>query len=94
MGSDGPQATRRDGERIVAAQVEWLGKKARELIAEYKAPPLRRALTFTETESLWQETERTLLPKLLTMEELHAGESAPPEGSRWRANWAVRYPPK
>lgn len=92
-GGDAHQASRRLGERMVAHQVEWLGRAARELLAAYREPAGgRRAVTFDETEAIWAETARTLLPQLKSLAQRFNTADQLPPGSRWAANMDARLP--
>jgi creatinine amidohydrolase len=93
-GPDAALADRRVGERIVSSQVAWLGRKARELLAEYR-PPLAPAeptpgnpsgaLTFAQTERLWRSEVEPLLPEFTSMNCSVDGERVAPE-SVWAPN--------
>jgi creatinine amidohydrolase len=94
MGADAAQADRRIGERMVSDEVEWLGRKARELLREFDTRrPAVRLRAFDQVEDLWQ---REVAPRLLSfksMEDFGAGagaEVAPT--SQWHTNWRPRLP--
>ncbi len=95
-GPDAGQAARRTGERIVASQVAWLGRKADELLAAYRAPaqpagptpgnPLG-ALTFGEIEHLWRAEVEPILPEFVSMNRWPGQDPADPASS-WAPNEA------
>jgi hypothetical protein len=92
-GPNAYEATRRDGEKMVAYQVEWLGKKAQSLLESYQEPVGgRKARTFMETEELWAKTLREVFPRLETTKLVWEGREPPPETSRWFANWKFNVP--
>lgn len=93
-GPDAGQASRRIGEAIVASQVAWLGRKAAELLAQYRPPasPASRtpgnplgALTFGETERIWREEVAPPLPQFVSMNARPDQEPVDP-ASAWAAN--------
>jgi creatinine amidohydrolase len=70
MGKDAGQADRRVGERMVADEVEFLGKKAGELLEEYDlAQPAHNFTTFTEVERVWNEVVAPRLGEFQSMQE-------------------------
>jgi hypothetical protein len=80
---------------MVAGIAENLGKKARELLAEYdRLQPERRPLTFDDIEELWETEVRPRFGEFACMKDLHAesGQQAPPPDSRWFPQWKV--PPR
>jgi creatinine amidohydrolase len=89
MGEDAPQANRRTGERMVADEVEWLGKKGRELLAEYdRLQPAHNFTTFETVERVWAEVITPRIPEFKTMQETWdwLGTRTLPEDSPWRKN--------
>ena len=91
MGRDAAQADRRVGERMVADEVEWLGNKGRELLAEYdRLQPAHPFTTFEAVERAWAEVVAPRLPGFLTMQEKweHQSEDLPPD-SPWAQNRKV-----
>jgi creatinine amidohydrolase len=95
MAPNAPETDRRTGERMVAGIAENLGKKARELLAEYdRLQPERRPLTFDDIEELWETEVRPRFGEFACMKDLHAesGQQAPPPDSRWFPQWKV--PPR
>ena len=87
MGKDAFQANRRVGERMVADEVEWLGHKAAELLAEYdRLKPLHNFTTFETVERVWAEVVEPVVPQFKTMQHMQ-GEL--PEDSPWKANSGV-----
>ncbi|HEV8637489.1 MAG TPA: creatininase family protein [Chloroflexota bacterium] len=90
MGPNAGEANRRIGERMVEDEVQWLGQKARELLAAYdREAPTDRLRTFAETEVLWTEVVLPALPTFETMQDRWGDQPPPPEGSVWRTNWPV-----
>jgi len=87
MGKDAFQANRRVGERMVADEVEWLGHKAAELLAEYdRLKPLHNFTTFETVERVWAEVVEPVVPQFKTMQPMQ-GEL--PADSPWKANSGV-----
>jgi len=88
-GPDAPQSDRQVGERMVADEVAWLGRKAAALLEEYltQAPADRRPLSFLDIERLWAEVVLPHLPDFQTMSYLD--RTPPPAGSRWQLNYAI-----
>jgi creatinine amidohydrolase len=87
MGQDAPLANRLVGERMVADEVEWLGNKGRELLAEFDR--LRPAHTFTTFEAVEQAWAERILPRLadfITMQEKWSWQTDLPADSPWRRN--------
>jgi creatinine amidohydrolase len=93
-GPDAGQATRQTGEAIVGSQIEWLGRKAAELLAAYQEPAApasrtpgnpRGALTFGETEQLWRTEVEPLLPEFMSMN-LWPGREPADAASAWAPN--------
>jgi hypothetical protein len=75
---------------MVEDEVRWLGEKAHALLAVYdEVPPEHRPLSFEDVERIWEEVVRPKLPEFETMKPRWGEQQAPPEGSRWRANWKV-----
>jgi creatinine amidohydrolase len=92
-GPNAYEANRKDGEKMIAHQVAWLGKKAQGLLEAYREPAGgRRAMTFMQTEELWAKTLQEVFPKLETTKLIWEGREAPPESSRWFANWKFKVP--
>lgn len=93
-GSDAGESSRRLGDRIVASQVTWLGRKAKELLSEYRLPerpgsptpgnPMG-APTFAQTERIWREEIEPLLTEFRSMN-LYPGQSPVDPASVWAAN--------
>ncbi len=91
-GTDADESSRRLGERLVEERVAWLGRKARELLEEYRAPdrpdapapgnPLG-ALTFDATERIWRDEVRPMLGELVSFQE---PETRVEPGSPWAPN--------
>lgn len=87
QGKDAHQANRQVGERMVADEVVWLGKKASELLDEYdRVKPKHTLITFRDVEDIWK---RVLLPDLTSyesMKDIWEGQDPIPEDSPWYAN--------
>ncbi|MDO8943175.1 MAG: creatininase family protein [Desulfobacterales bacterium] len=87
MGQDAPLANRLIGERMVADEVEWLGAKGRELLAEYdRLQPAHTFTTFEAVEQAWSERIAPRLPEFITMQEKWSGQSDLPADSPWGRN--------
>ena len=72
---------------MVADEVEWLGNKAAELLAEYdRLKPSHNFTTFATVERVWNEVVEPALPGFKTMQAMQ-GEL--PEDSPWKANSGV-----
>ena len=99
-GPDAFRASRREGDAIIASQVGWLGRKADELLAQYRSPahagyaapgnPLG-ALTFDQAERIWQEELVPALPEFVSMN-LQPGQEALDPTSSWASNERARAP--
>ena len=90
LGQDWQLSDRRIGERMVAEQVAWLGRKGAELLADHdKAKPEKRLRTFEDVEVLWDEVVAPAIGSFLTMQ---ATTASVPPGSVWHANWPI--PPR
>ncbi len=87
MGKDAPLANRLVGERMVADEVEWLGAKGRELLAEYdRLQPAHHLTTFEAVEQAWNEQIAPHLPDFITMQEHWNGQPELPGDSPWARN--------
>lgn len=90
MGRDAAQASRLTGERMVADQVEYLGRKARELIAEYdRLRPAHSFATFAEVERVWHEIVAPRVGEFQSMQEKWPGQADLPAGSPWARNHGI-----
>jgi creatinine amidohydrolase len=90
MGSNAYDAHRAIGERMVADEAQWLGEKARELLAACEAEQPRHTLrTFEQVEQLWETLIRPELQNFRSMQPLQDGQLPPAEGSVWHVNWHV-----
>ncbi len=97
-GADAGEASRRLGEELVAVHVEWLGRKAAELLDAYRprsqpahptpGNPLG-ALTFDQTEQLWREEIEPILAELDCMG-LPSGHQPVDPNSPWAPNERTR----
>jgi hypothetical protein len=88
------ESSRRFGEQLVEGNVQWLGRKAQELLDAYVEPAEPRAamagnplgaMTLDEAESLWRSEVEPVLPSFVSMEPDH-GYGIVPEGSVWAPN--------
>lgn len=87
MGQDAPQADRLVGERMVADEVEWLGQKARQLLAEYqRLQPKHNFTTFEAVERVWQEVVLPKMPQFKSMQDKWPWQEELPQDSPWQHN--------
>ena len=90
MGEDARSSNRLAGERMVADEVEWLGKKAGELLKEYdRLRPAHAFTTFEAVEQIWADVVAPRLPGFKTMQEKWDWQSELPPGSPWAENKPV-----
>jgi hypothetical protein len=90
LGRDAYQANRQTGERMVADEVEWLGKKARELLEEYdRLLPVHGLTTFEEVEAVWQDVILPDLSEYESMKDIWDWQKPIPESSPWFANMKI-----
>ena len=90
MGSTAHQSKRRTGERMVADEVRWLGKKSRELLAAYaRDQPTHKLLTFEDVEVLWDQVVRPEFNNFQTMQANWGKANDLPETSMWYRNSKV-----
>jgi creatinine amidohydrolase len=90
MGRNAHESNRLVGERMVADEVEWLGKKARELLAEYdRLQPEHNFTTFEKVEQVWAEVVAPKFAEFQTMQEKWPWQEDLPEGSPWGKNKKV-----
>jgi creatinine amidohydrolase len=90
MGKDAPLANRQVGERMVADEVEWLGAKGAELLAEYgRLQPQHNFTTFEAVERVWAEVVTPRLPTFATMQEKWDWQTDLPADSPWARNARV-----
>ncbi len=90
QGRDAGESNRRVGERMVADQVEWLGKKAYELLQEYnQLKPAHHFTTFETVENVWQEVVMPRFGEFKTMQDQWSWQKDLPEDSPWQSNWRV-----
>ena len=94
MGNDAKQSNRLVGERMVADEVRWLGRKSATLLADYahNVPARHSALTFMQIEEIWSTEVMPMLGDFKSMSYLN--REPPAEGSRWRFNYALPESPK
>ena len=87
MGADARQANRLTGERMVADEVEWLGRKGRELLEDYdRLKPEHTFTTFAAVEQAWQEVVEPALPDFETMQQKWPWQDDLPADSPWGRN--------
>ena len=92
MGPDAGEADRRVGERMVADQVEFFGRKTAELLAEYaRLRPAHLFTTFTAVEQAWQEVIQPALPSFRTMQPIWDHQREIPPDSPWNLNRSVSF---
>jgi len=91
MGENAPQANRLAGERMVMDEVEWLGRKAKELLDEYdQLQPEHSFTTFADVEMTWREVIEPVLGSFATMQEKWPWQEQPlPDDSPWKKNKPV-----
>ncbi|MBO0701335.1 MAG: creatininase family protein [Candidatus Dormibacteraeota bacterium] len=92
MGADAGRSDRREGERMVADEVAWLGRKAQELLREFRdSRPAVRLRSFEAVEELWEREIRPRVPSFKSMQDRPGDASLPelPAASRWHTNWRV-----
>ena len=87
MGENARESNRQTGERMVADEARWLGRKSMELLAAYQQPANRRPLTFMQIEQIWANEVMPILPSFKTMSYLD--REPPPEDSVWRVNYEI-----
>jgi creatinine amidohydrolase len=86
------EANRREGEALVSAIADNLGKMAQSLLEEYeRVQPPRRIMTFDDVERIWDEEFRPRLRDFNCMKgpSPESMEKAPPPESQWFANFAI-----
>jgi creatinine amidohydrolase len=89
MGEDAGLSDRRVGERMIADEIEWFGRKSRELLDEYdRIKPAHQFTTFETVERVWQEVVAPRLPSFITMQAKWEGQPDLPADSPWRTNYA------
>ena len=77
---------------MVDDEVAWLGKKAKELLAEYEhLKPNHNFTTFAAVEHLWQEVIVPRLPDFISMHEKWEGQEDIPNDSPWKKNMGIHY---
>jgi hypothetical protein len=75
---------------MVADEVEWLGAKVHELLAEYqRLEPKHTFVTFAEVEHAWQEVVAPRLSSFQSMQEKWGDQQPLPKESPWGRNSAV-----
>jgi creatinine amidohydrolase len=90
MGANVRESNRLVGERMVADEVRWLGKKAEELLAAYDYEQPRQQLrTYKDVEDLWDTVVRPELKHFRSMQDLWKGQQPVPETSVWYHNWRI-----
>jgi hypothetical protein len=92
MGSDAALASRLTGERMVADEVVWLGKKGKALLDEYDhLKPAHNFTTFAIVERIWQEMIAPKLPEFISMQEKWEAQEDIPGDSPWKKNMSTQY---
>jgi len=87
MGRDAGQANRQVGERMVGDEVEWLGTKGRDLLADYeRLQPEHAFTTFEAVERAWAEAVAPRVPDFLSMQAKWSWQSDLPADSPWARN--------
>jgi creatinine amidohydrolase len=87
MGHNAHEANRLVGERMVADEIEWLGKKARELLAEYdRLTPQHNFTTFEKVEQVWTDVVAPQIPDFQTMQAKWPWQEDLPKDSPWHRN--------
>lgn len=89
-GLDAGRSDRREGQRMVADEVRWLGRKGQELPQEFRAvAPAVRLRGFDQVEELWEREIRPRVPSFKSMQDSPDGGGLPDVrvGSRWHLNW-------
>jgi creatinine amidohydrolase/Fe(II)-dependent formamide hydrolase-like protein len=87
MGADAGLSNRLMGERMVADEVEWLGNKGRQLLAEYdRLSPAHGFTTFETVERIWAEVVAPRLPSFISMQGKWAGQPDLSPDSPWAKN--------
>jgi creatinine amidohydrolase len=90
MGSDVAQSDRRVGERMVADEVEWLGNKTRELLAEYeRLQPAHAFTTFERVERVWAEVVAPRVAGFRSMQPRWDWQKELPADSPWAGNSGI-----
>jgi creatinine amidohydrolase len=88
MGPDARLSDRRVGERMVADEVAFLGRKAGELLRDYEMLSPRHTLrTFVDVERIWAGEIAPRIPGFECVKANFEGSNARvPDGSVWREN--------
>lgn len=90
MGADAAQANRQTGDRMIADEVDWLGNKGHELLADYDVmKPQHTFLTFERVEEIWYSVVAPALPQFETMQPKWGERPEMPPDSPWQLNSAV-----
>lgn len=97
-GEGARKASRRNGERLVAESADWLGSRAKDLLANYEPPQKGSArtpgnklgaMTFDEAELLWRQEVKPALKNFVSFTE-HTEYGTVPAGSPWASNEHTR----
>ena len=90
MGKTAAQSNRSVGERMVQDEVDFLGHKGAELLAEYDSlQPGHSFTTFLQVEQAWKELIEPELPKFQSMQRIWPWQEEIPADSPWNKNRAV-----
>ncbi len=93
MGEDARASSRREGERMVADEVRFLGETAAELLASYDADVDRPGFpTFASVERFWSSEVEPRLMEFASMQADFGRGTEMPAGSRWRENSEIPAP--
>jgi len=90
QGPDAREADRHIGERMVLDEIEWLGSKGRELLAEYdRLQPQHTFTTFEQVEAVWDALIEPAVAGFETMKPRWQDPHEVEPSSMWYANMKV-----
>ncbi len=92
MGPEARLSNRRVGERMIASEMDGLGRRGRELLQQYQTlKPEHKLKSFGQVEEIWDREVKPALSDFEMMQDLFRGfDQAPvPEHSRWYGNWRL-----
>lgn len=93
MGRNAGEANRLVGERMVDEEIDWLGDKANELIAEYdRIKPEHSFTTFERVETIWESVVKPQFQSFQVMQERWEGQKELSSGSPWKPNQKIFFP--
>ncbi len=89
MGKNAYDSSRKVGERMVMDEVEYIGKKVKDLLEEYdRLKPEHRFRTFEDVERFWKDVITPQISKFHCLQLDFSGEGRTiPENSVWYENW-------